>query len=164
MGGRLFASDRTGFIKGKHSATCFMDVPFASLKYVLNSRDSNPAHPRYEPYGIVISKKVAYSKGCRPVLYLSKSEIKQLEIIEEEHWRIVDFEAKNDRWISWLHEREWRCRGDFKVPPNLYCVLVKNADEAQRLQNKIVRNPKLYKIKPRSIVPLTVICQGLTIR
>lgn len=42
-----------GFIKRRHRETCFMDVPFSALKYVLNPRDSNPDNPRYEPYGIV---------------------------------------------------------------------------------------------------------------
>src|SRR5437773_8569908 len=78
-----------GFIKGPNRAACFMDVPFAALKYVLNPRDSNPENPRYEPYGIVVTKKYAYRHGCRPVLYLSDKETKDLGIPRDELWRVV---------------------------------------------------------------------------
>lgn len=79
--GRLWGSDsESGFIKGEHKAVCFMDVPFFSLKYVLNPRDCNKTNPRYEPFGIFVSKKFAYKKRCRPVLYLSNQEIGKFNI------------------------------------------------------------------------------------
>lgn len=57
MTGEIFGSQTaTGFIKGKSPATCFMDVPLNSLKYVLNKRNTDPEHPRYEAYGIVLPK------------------------------------------------------------------------------------------------------------
>src|SRR6266436_7214088 len=66
-GGEIWASDKSkGFIKGPYGATCFMDVPFAALKYVLNPLNTDPSNPRYEPYGVLVTKKYAYSKGCRP--------------------------------------------------------------------------------------------------
>lgn len=65
-----------GFIKRPRRASCFMDVPFSALKYVLNPRDRDPENPRYEPYGIVVTKKYAHRMGCRPVLYLADDETK----------------------------------------------------------------------------------------
>jgi hypothetical protein len=159
--GQINKTGRSGSIKGPNPATCFMDVPFASLKYVLNKRDSRSNCPRYEPYGIVVSKKAAYSRGARPVLYLSDSELKDLKIPSKEYWRVVRFEFQEEKQITWIHEREWRCKGDFAVPSNPYCVLVKTANEAKQLNNDIFKDPTWYKIKPRSIVPLEVICQGL---
>ncbi len=120
----------------------------------------NPEDPRYEPYGIIIKKTTAYNKGCRPVLYLSNPEIKALNIPEDELWRVVRFEPRDDGWISWIHEREWRCSGNFKVPPKPLAVLVRDTRDAQRLQKQIEEESKEFKCKPSSIIPLSIICQG----
>jgi len=153
--GRVLGSNtEKGFIQGPWTAACLMDVPFVSLKYVFNGK--------YEPYGVFLTKKAAYEKGCRPVLYLSNKEKERLRIPRDEWWRIVRFDVSKEGWISWLHEREWRCRGDLKLPSNPYGVLVRNADKAEELQKMIQDSPSKFKIKPRSIIPLTVICQGLS--
>jgi hypothetical protein len=162
MEGRIRGSKSSkGFIKGPNRAACFMDVPFAALKNVLNPRDSNPESPRYEPYGIVVTKKYAYKQGCRPVLYLSDAETKDLGIPRDQLWRVVRFEVTDQGWISWLHEREWRCRGNFDVPSNPQVVLVKNMGEVEKLTRLIQENRDDFVSMPRSIVPLTIICQGL---
>ena len=62
------SNTKKGFIKGPHRAACFMDVPLASLKYVLNESNTNPDSPRYEAYGIIVTKAYAYRRGYRPVL------------------------------------------------------------------------------------------------
>ncbi|HLY59992.1 MAG TPA: hypothetical protein VKV95_04430 [Terriglobia bacterium] len=161
--GRIWGSTtEKGFIKGPNPATCFMDVPFVSLKYVLNKDNTDPENPRYEPYGVFVTKKYAYKMGCRPVLYLSNSETTNLGIPTGELWRVVRFEVTDAGWISWLHEREWRCKGDFPLPQTPYGVLVRNAVEARKLQTRIAENPKDFKAKPLSIIPLTILCQGLT--
>jgi hypothetical protein len=132
------------------------------LKYILNQENCNIDDPRYEPYGIFFTKKSAYKKECRPVLYLSNQELIDLNIPKEEYWRVVRFEASENGWISWLHEREWRCKGNFKIPTNAG-VLVRNSSEALKLQKMINDAPKDFVIKPRAILPLNIICQGLNI-
>ena len=87
---------RQGMIKGNNRATCFMDVPFASLKYVLTPENADPQAPRYEPYGIAVGKQYAYKAGCRPVLYLSNSEVTKLGIPASELWRVVRFEVSKN--------------------------------------------------------------------
>ncbi|MDT8873383.1 hypothetical protein RAA17_25365 [Komagataeibacter rhaeticus] len=160
--GEIWGSSKTkGFIKGPNKAACFMDVPFASLKYVLTPENSDPQAPRYEPYGIALTKGYAYSKGCRPVLYLSNEEIKTIGVPDDELWRVVRFEVRNKNWISWLHEREWRSKGDFELPSSVHAVLVRNTIDAEKLRKCIQKNPKKFKCKPKSIVPLSVVCQGL---
>jgi hypothetical protein len=137
-----------------------MDLPFYSLKYVLNEENSNPAAPRYEAFGVFVTKKHAYTEGCRPVLYMSDKELRQLGIPKDELWRVVRFEASDEGWISWLHEREWRCKGDYTLPTNAG-VLVKNWKYVERL-NKLLRDkPKKFEVHPRAIIPLTILCQGL---
>lgn len=152
----------SGFIKGPHAATCFMDVPFQALKYVLTPENSDPQKPRYEAYGVIITKSFAYKKrGCRPVLYLSNDEVEKVGIPKDELWRVVRFEVTDNGWISWVHEREWRCKGSFKLPKTIQAALVKNTKDAAKLASLIAEKPKTFKCIPSSIVPLTVVCQGL---
>ncbi len=138
-----------------------MDVPFVALKYILNKENADPADPRYEPFGIFVTKKYAYSHGCRPVLYLSNDETFRLQVPEDELWRVVRFEVGDDGWISWLQEREWRCKGNFPLPSELLGVLVRAPRDAERLQTVIAKSTADFGSKPRSIIPLTVLCQGL---
>lgn len=58
------SNKRKGYVKGQHPAAYFMGVPFSSLKYVLNDANCADDDPRYEPYGVVITKKFAYDHGC----------------------------------------------------------------------------------------------------
>ncbi len=160
--GEIWGSTNKGFVKGPSSAACFMDIPFVSLKYILNKDNCNLNKPRYEPCGIFINKQYAYKHGCRPVLYLSNKELSSLEIPDKELWRVVRFEASEKGWISWIHEREWRSKGGFKVPSNAG-VLVRNPKQARELQELILENPKDFKVKPRAIIPLAIVCQGLNI-
>jgi len=155
------SSTKKGFIKGSNRAVCFMDIPLNSLKYVLDNKNANPKHPRYEPFGVIITKKLAFKNGCRPVLYLSDEEMRRLRIPVSERWRVVKFEVVRNRWISWIHEREWRCKGNFKMPTTPLAVLVKNTNDARKLLKKIAEESGKFKVKPKSIIPLTVLCQGL---
>jgi hypothetical protein len=150
-----------GKIKGKSPAACFMDIPFASLKYVLTPENRDKTNPRYEPYGIVLRKQTAYDEGCRPVLYLSNNELKLLKIPGSEYWRVVRLEVSEQGWISWLHEREWRCKGTLTLPESIQAVFVRSTFEAERLTKDLAKSPSDYKCKPRSVIPLTVLTQGL---
>ncbi len=148
-------------IKGSHSAACFMDVPFASLKYVLTPENTDPQSPRYQPYGIAVTKRYAHKEGCRPVLYLSNPELDAFGIPKSELWRVVRFEVSRRGWISWLHEREWRCKGDFPLPSIIQAAFVRTTKEAERLTSALAAKPKKFKCKPRAVIPMTVLCQGL---
>jgi hypothetical protein len=159
--GKIFGSKKEkGFIKGRHRAACFMDVPFHALKYILNESNSSPEAPRYEAFGVFVTKKHAYEAGCRPVLYLSNKESKQLRVPKDELWRVVRFEASDEGWISWLHEREWRCKGHYTLPTNAG-VLVRNSSYVERLEKLIRKEPDKFEVKPRAVLPLTILCQGL---
>ena len=157
----LGSTTATGFVKGPHPAACFMDVPFQALKYVLTPEDTDPQRPRYEPYGIVIQKEYAYKHGCRPVLYLSDAEITKVGVVRDELWRVVRFEVADNGWISWLHEREWRCKGSFALPSQMTAVLVRNTKDLNKLYDQLAKRPKEFKCHPRSVIPLSVVCQGL---
>lgn len=152
------------YIKGTRKAACFMDIPFVSLKYVCSEDNKR----RYEPYGVVIRKTTAYDRGARPVLYLSSSECADLGItkrnLPDELWRIVTLESSNKKgiWgVNWMHEREWRCPDQFCLPPEVLAVLVESSKEAEELSRKITCSSSRFRCRPRSVVPLNVICQGL---
>ena len=160
--GQIWASDKKkGFIKGANGAACFMDVPFMSLKYVLNKETANPDNPKYEPFGIVVTKQTAYSKGARPVLYLSNQEIKEISVANEELWRVVRFEGIQTKEINWTHEREWRAKGHFELPSEPIAALVKSLKYVEELSELIKERPSEFKSKPQSIIPINVVCQGL---
>lgn len=138
-----------------------MDIPLGSLKYVLNEVNTDQDNPRYEPYGILLTKKYAYKNGCRPVIYLSNEELTAIGVPDEELWRVVRLEGVDGSGVNWIHEREWRCKGTFFLPPNPHAVLVKNIAEAKRLKKLIDKDPSSFKSVPSSIIPLTILCQGL---
>jgi hypothetical protein len=154
---------KKGFIKGPNPAACFMDIPFYALKYVLNGENSDPSDPRYEAFGVFVSKKRAYKNGCRPVLYLSNAETEQLRIPQDELWRVVRFETDVDGgWISWLHEREWRCKGDYPLLSPHTGVLVGNTTDVEKLNQLLRDTPDKFKVNPQTIIPLSIVCHGLT--
>ncbi len=93
------------------------------------------------------------------MLYLANKEVQHLRIPDSELWRVVRFEVIHKGWISWLHEREWRVKGDFALPSKPSGVLVRNTRYAEKLQKLIAKGE--FKVKPRSVIPLTVLCQGL---
>jgi hypothetical protein len=118
-------------------------VPFVALRYVLNAENTNRKKPRYEPYGVFITKKYGYENGRRPVLYLSDEEMGQLKIPSKELWRVVRFEVREAGWISWLHEREWRCRGNFALleePFRGACAKYQRRQKAAGKRSKRIRS------------------------
>lgn len=159
--GRINGSSNEGFIKGNLKAACLMDIPITSLKYLLNKENTRPESPRYEAFGILIGKNRAYNLGCRPVLYLSNEELKSCKIPADELWRAVRFEVNDGQWISWMHEREWRCKNELVLPSTLEAVLVDSPETALRLSKSILESPGEFKTKPKSIIPLDIVCHGL---
>jgi len=100
--GEIWGSDSSkGFIKGPNKASCFVDIPFPSLKHVLTTVNRDPKNPRYEPYGLVVTKTFAYRKGCRPVLYLSNEELDDIDIPQDERWRVVRLDGVEQNDVNW---------------------------------------------------------------
>ncbi len=156
--GVIWGSNKT--VKGPRSAACFMDVPFNAVKHICTEENEG----RYGPYGIVVPKRLAYKFGARPVLYLSNQELDDLKVPTKEKWRVVRLEVSKAGWISWLHEREWRCPDGFPLPITVPAVLVHTTTEAMLLQAQISDAPKdQYRCVPKSVLPLEVVCQGLSL-
>ena len=148
-------------IKRGLKAACFMDVPFVALKYLCKQANMD----RYEPYGVFVPKNYAYRRKVRPVLYLSDPELHDLAIPTEEYWRVVRLEARKPWPVNWLHEREWRCRGEFKLPEGSseeeWGVFAKTIYEAAELAEDLYEEREDFTSVPNAIISLDVVCQGL---
>jgi hypothetical protein len=65
MSGKIFGSEKKkGFIKGPNSATCFMDVPFYSLKYILNGENSVPSIRVMRLLGFLLRRNTLIAWGA----------------------------------------------------------------------------------------------------
>jgi hypothetical protein len=51
-------------------------------------------------------------------------------------------------------------QGSFELPEIIQAVFVRTTREATKLTDAIAAKPK-FKCKPRSIIPMTLLCQGL---
>ncbi|MEL0615013.1 hypothetical protein, partial [Marinomonas arenicola] len=69
----------------------------------------------------------------------SDDELIDLAIPVNEIWRVVRLEVNDEgsKWISWMHEREWRARGNLTLPSDVVAVLVKDLEDVKEF-NKIL--------------------------
>jgi len=51
-------------VRGARPAVCMFDVPFAELRTILDRRNRR----RYEPFGIAVDKRYAFTMGARPAI------------------------------------------------------------------------------------------------
>jgi len=110
---------------------CFTEAPiqeFNAIFSLSSIANSVYEHPRYEPYGIAVSKKWLYKQGGRPVIYDAKES--QNNYSGELSYRFVPYNPEcEDNDYTW--EREWRIKiNELKLDPNFTLVIVPSAEEA----------------------------------
>ncbi|PFC37690.1 DUF2971 domain-containing protein [Bacillus cereus] len=110
------SSTESGFIIGDRKAVCFQDAPIHGIvQNVVHEhtfREELCGKVRYVGFGLAFSKAYIYKIGGRPVIY-EKSEVAKNILNKTEWWRIVDFDlSRDDRFVDWTHEREWRLPTD----------------------------------------------------
>ena len=94
-----------------------MDVPFSALKYVLNPRDRATGESTIRAIRHSGYQEIRSSNGvpsCASITLMMRP--RRFYIPSDDLWRVVRFEVTDEGWISWLHEREWRCLGSFMLP------------------------------------------------
>lgn len=128
MEGKILGSSY--WIRGGYKCVCFTESPITELAAIFSltkiAADKNE-RPRYEPFGIAVTKEWLFSKGGRPVIYQPESEFKLLH--EKLRYRHVRYEI--DRGIDHTWEREWRIQTDELVlDPKKTLVIVPTADDA----------------------------------
>ena len=112
------------------NTVCFTEAPISEFNaiFALNSV-ANEAHerPRYEPYGVAVSKSWLFSKGGRPVIYDhpdAKDTYPQNVL-----FRFCPYDPSNGVDYTW--EREWRVQTDLlQLDPKHTIVVVPTAEEA----------------------------------
>ena len=118
----------TGYVKGDQPAVCFSEIPLSALHLFAARPTAKPPRPRYDFYGIAISKKSAFLLGARPVIYLPDKEADWIP--RDQRWRHVQFEHGK---VDWTHEREWRCPNDIDLTKVGVYVIVWSNEEAREV-------------------------------
>jgi hypothetical protein len=117
-----------GYVKGSNPVVCFSEIPLSALHgFAARHNEEHPA-PRYEFYGIAISKGSGFRLGARPVIYLPDAEAGWIP--SDQQWRHVRFEHGH---VDWTHEREWRCPNDADLTKIGFYALVWSAEEAREI-------------------------------
>jgi hypothetical protein len=123
----------TGTWTGGHPCVCFTEAPIAECAsiFALNELAASvDERPRYDPYGIAVSKTWLYAQGGRPVIYDHPAAVNDLA--DALRYRFVPFDPPNGVDFTW--EREWRVKGDsLTLDPRKTLVIVPTADEAFQL-------------------------------
>ena len=127
---------REGALKGSSKWTygidtvCFTEAPiqeFNSLFALASIATEDGHRPRYEPYGVAVSKKWLFEQGGRPVIYDHPSASKHYP--RELLHRFCPYDP--DGGIDYTWEREWRIGSTaLQLDPKHTLVIVPSSAEA----------------------------------
>lgn len=127
---------RQGVLKGSSKWTCgidtvcFTEAPiqeFNSIFSLVSIASEEHMRPRYEPYGIAVSKSWLFERGGRPVIYDSP-ESKATYLGKLLH-RFCPYDPLNSIDYTW--EREWRIPvTELSLDPKHTLVIVPSSSEA----------------------------------
>jgi hypothetical protein len=115
----------------------------------------------YSPYGVVFSKRLVFSKGGGPALYVRGDHLNRLIQSNTIPSALEPFIAPFDPdavikppvKIDFLHEREWRLPARFSFDYNdLEYVLVESIEEAHRVVHQIGAK----RLPEKKLIPLNV--------
>jgi hypothetical protein len=128
--GKLLGSSR--WTEGVNTI-CFTEAPiqeFNSIFSLASIAASLDQRPRYEPYGIAVSKKWLFEQGGRPVVYDHPDAI--AEFSASQRYRYVPYDPCAGIDFTW--EREWRVKSStLLLDPKHTLVIVPTSAEAFEL-------------------------------
>jgi len=136
-------SGASRMVRGGRRAVCLFDAPLSELSRVLT--DGN--RRRYEPFGIAVDKRYAFSKGARPVVYMPFAEAAAI-LKPEEMWRVVSIEMTRAALVDWTFEREWRLLGDLPLEPKSSVALVASWHDAEEVYDRFGGKPPCAGVIP----------------
>jgi len=112
------------------NCVCFTEAPiqeFNSIFSLVEIASSQEERPRYEPYGIAVSKTWLFEKGGRPVIYDHPDALNDFP--KSLKYRFVPYDPIQG--IDFIWEREWRIKTDFLIlDPKATLVVVPTSEEA----------------------------------
>jgi hypothetical protein len=130
-------------IPGKRPVVCFFDGPIVGLGRVLRPANRH----RYEPFGVAINKRYAFTKGARPVIYIPLAEGKRL-LPPDELWRVVALDLEQAPPVDWTFEREWRISGNLEIPAHGTVALVKSWYDVAEVYDRFDGRPPCAGVIP----------------
>ena len=112
------------------NCVCFTEAPiqeFNSIFSLVEIASSKKERPRYEPYGIAVTKEFLFKEGGRPVIYDHPETFH--EVPQNQKYRFVPYDPEQGIDFTW--EREWRIKTDYlKLNPKFSLVVVPTSSEA----------------------------------
>jgi hypothetical protein len=94
-------------VRGGHAAVCRFDAPWSELRHSLDRANRR----RYQPFGIALDKRYAFTVGARPMVYIPWPEAERI-FVAEELWRVLAIALERTPPIDCSCEREWRVLGE----------------------------------------------------
>ena len=133
----------TRMIIGGHRGVCLFDAPAHELGHLLTRENRR----RYEPFGIAVDKRYAFSMGARPVIYMPSAEAAAI-LNHDEMWRVVSIDITRNPPIDWTFEREWRVRGDLTLEPQFSVALVASWRDVDEIYERFNGKPPCAGVIP----------------
>ena len=95
-----------GFIKGGYQCVCFSESPVSKLPYIMAHAGAHKF--KYQPYGVMVSKRWFYEQGGRPVIYGAAEDFDKLPDDMRHRHVLLHYGKPYDIDFTW--EREWRLK------------------------------------------------------
>jgi hypothetical protein len=130
-------------VRTTRSVVCLFDAQWAELNRLLMPANRR----RYEPFGVAVDKRYAFSMGARPVIYMPWPEACQM-LDEEELWRVVAIDLAQTPPVDWTFEREWRVPEQLKLPDQGLVALVESWGDVDELYDRFAGAPPCAGIIP----------------
>jgi len=132
-------------VRGGSPVVCLFDLPLGELAKLLTRANRR----RYEPFGIAVDKRYAYSQGARPVIYMPYRKAER-KLGPDELWRVVDTDRERTPPVDWSFEREWRVLGDLALSPQLCVALVETWHDVSEIYDRFSGRPPCAGVLPLS--------------
>jgi hypothetical protein len=130
-------------MQGGTRGVCLFDAPPHELGHLLTTRNRR----RYEPFGVAVDKRYAFSMGARPVIYMPSAEAAAI-LDEDEMWRVVSIDMARNPPIDWTFEREWRLLGDLPLKPQFSVALVASWRDVDEIYERFNGKPPCAGVIP----------------
>jgi hypothetical protein len=128
---------------GRQHAVCLFDAPLAELGRLLTRSNRR----RYQPFGLAVDRRYAFSQGARPVIYIPLAEARMI-LAREELWRVVAIDLGRTPVVDWTFEREWRVPGELALPARGAVALVETWRDADELYDRFDGTPPCAGVLP----------------
>lgn len=141
----ILASKRDQIVRYEpEGATCFYGIPPQNwIELLAKNRNGRKG------YGMIVTLESLWAVGGRPAIYTRVESIDGAEWPESERYRLVNTDlSRKPEPLDWLHEREWRFRGNFDFPEDsVWWPCVKTNEDAAKIFRRFENINEIYVIE-----------------